>query len=275
MPDLTIPFIVLIFIAGTAAGAFRAYRQIKAFRKDSQSSAALRKWSAMPLPPSVHEPKATAAMYIHILALLILAIIAFRTAFSPGFFNNSFGVNEATMRALVWFIQWGSLTIIAYLLGSHLTACIQTVFRSDLVTIRITENGLFYGRSFLSWNQFSHCTVEKKASLLKLYSPFSPELPSLLLKPNASENLTELGDMIYRFLPSSPSQENRAWYQKGYLLVPTMLLACLPVVIAAWLTSVFLHELSLYVIALLMVILVYLGGAVTNLFAFGSLGARK
>jgi len=273
MPTPMLLFI--LFIAGTTAGAISAYRLIVASRKAGQRSDALCEWSEMPLPTWRYEPYAITAILFHTFAVMALTVAALHAASNPGILNNPLFANDTNMIAMGWFIQCGSIGLIGYQLGPLLIAIPLIILRREPLAYAITEKGMVLGRNLLPWRWFSHLSIDSDGGILRLYSAFSPDLPSLISKPPESVPLVELSNTIHGFLPLYPSKDNRAWYRTKFLLIPTMLLVCLPVVAAGWLAFRLPRELSLFVIALLASILIFLGGKVISLFAFGVLSTRS
>ena len=271
------PPLILLFtlsIVGTIAGAIYAYRLIVTARQAGQRSDTLRAWSEMPLPSWRHEPHSTIAILIHTLAALGLGFVALRAASNDGILSSPLFANDAQMIVLVWFIQCGSILMVGFHIGSLLITFPLTVFRREPVALAITEQGVIHGRNTLPWHWFSHFAVDSEAGMLILYSPFSPDLPTLISKPPKSVSLVELGDTMHAFLPSHPSVGRRAWFQQKFYLVPTMILVCLSIIALGWLASSLQRELALFLMALLMVLLIFLGGKVLSLFAFGVLTTR-
>jgi hypothetical protein len=262
------PFFVF-FIVGTMAGALYAYRLIMASRQPGQRSATLNQWWEKPLPAWKYEPHASAAILIHTLSVLVLGFLALSAASNPGIVNNPLYANDTIMMALVWFVEYGSILIVGYLLGSLLIGFPLIVFRKTPVAVAITEKGMAFGRNLLPWRWFSHFAIDRDAGILRLFSAFSPDLPSMTLKLPEPVPLVELDGTLQGFLPVHPPESSRAWYQTKYLLLPAMLLACLAIVAAGWLASRLSRELSLFAITLLTTLLVFLGGRILNMVAFG------
>jgi hypothetical protein len=269
MPPLIL--LIILFIVGTIAGVIHTYRLIAAARKAGPRSAVLSEWSGMPLPSWKYESYATTAMLIHILAVLVLAVAALRTASNPGILNNPLIANDTSLIGMVWFIQCGCYALMGYQLGAVLNGILLIVLRKEPVAMAVTEKGMLHGQNLLPWGWFSHFTIDHDAGILRLYSAFSPDLPSLIAKLPEPVPLAELSNTIHKFLPSQPPEGKRAWYRMKFLLVPAMLLLCLTVVTAGWLASPLQREVALFLIVMLMSILIFLGGRVITLFAFGVL----
>jgi hypothetical protein len=262
-------FLFILFMVGIMAGAFYAYRLIVASRKASHRSDALHAWSEKPLRSWKYEPCATSAILIHTLTALMLGFLALGSLSNQGILTNPFLANDASMIVLVWFIQCGSILVVGYQLGPLLIAFPLIMLRSTPVAAAITQTGMVIGQNFLPWRWFSHFSVDSEKGIFRLYSAFAPDLPSLTLKLPGSIPLAELDETLRGFLALRPSGGNRVWYQSKFLLLPTMLMACLLVVVPGWLASHLSLELALFVFALLASFLTYLGGLIVNLFAFG------
>jgi hypothetical protein len=267
MPTLSLLFD--FYFLGVIAGAIYSYLMITASRKAGQRPGLLRTWLQMPLSSWRYEPDPTTAILIHTIAVLVISLLALSAASNNGILSIPLFTPDATIIALVWFIQCGSLLVIGYQLGALLLGFPLIVFRRAPVAIAITEQGMLFGSTFLPWHWFSHFSLASHEGILRLFSAFSPDLPSLILKPPDSIPLKELEDILHDFLPLQPAQAKRAWYQTKSLLVPIMLLACLPVIVITWLVSHLQRELALFGIALFTVTLAYLGGRLLKIFAFG------
>ena len=265
----------ILFTVGMIAGAVRAYRLVMANRKAGQRDNTLYEWLEKPLPSWKYEYLATTALLIHTLSTLVLGFLALRAASNQGLIDNPLFAHDTTMISLVWFIQYGCILVVSYHLGSVLISFPLIVFRSQSVAIAITDKGISYGMYFMPWDWFSHFSIDRDGGILRLYSAFSLDLPSLTLKLPESISVGELDDTMDGFLPIRLSEGNHAWYRTKLLLIPTMLLACLLVIALGWLASLLSMELSLFVIALLTSLLVFLGGLILNPFAFGVVPTRN
>jgi hypothetical protein len=264
-------FLIILFIVATIAGAIYTSRLVMTSRKPGQRSGVLSEWSGMPLPSWKYESYATTAMLIHIFAVLVLAVAALRTAANPGILNNPLFANDISLIGMVWFIQCGCISLIGYQLGAVLNGILLIGFRKEPVAIAITEKGVLHGKNLLPWSWFSHFTIDNDSGILILYSAFSPDLASLISKLPESVTLVELSNTMHKFLPFHPPEGKRAWYRMQFVLIPAMLLVCFIVVTAGCLVSRLQRELALFLIVLLMSILIFSGGRVITLFAFGVL----
>lgn len=269
MPPLTLLY--LLFLVGFVFGAVRVHRLIVASRKAAQWPNTLYQWSSIPLPSWRYEPIAVTAILIHALSVLCLGFLALRAASNPGILSIPILASDTTIRVLVWFIQCGSILVVSNQVGSILMTSLMVVFRKELIALAITESGIGFGQYFLPWRWFSHFTVDNEAGLIRKYSVFAPDMPSLTFGMPDQPALVELKELLSRFLPLHPPEVKRAWYHTQRLLIPTMILVCLLIIVLAWLASYLPLELSLFVMTLLTTLLVFAGGVVLNKFAFGVL----
>ncbi len=268
MPTPT--FLFLLFGLCVLAGGLRTIRLRATSRRTGRTPDALHEWSERPLSSWRYEPYSSAAILVHALAISLLSVAALGTASNPATFNNPLVSNDTTMVLLVWIAEGGSISLVGYLLGSLVAFPLAALGRTP-VAVAITEEGMIHGRTLLPWTWFSHFSIDRNRGILRLYSAFSPDLPSFVSKPTVSASLVELSDTLQEYLPRHPANGSRAWYRTKHLLIPTMILLCLPLVVAGWLASLLPQELALFAIALLTTVLTLLGGRVITLFGFGIL----
>jgi hypothetical protein len=262
LPILIILFIVFMLIAG-----FRVSHMLARVRHDGRPSNALYQWSELPLPSWKYEPFSMAAIVIHIIASLLLAGAALATASRPTSFDTILFSNDVTMFILLWIVDGGSLSLIGYLVGSLATFPLASL-RKEPLSYAIIEEGIVHGNTLLPWRLFSHFTVDRKDGIIRLYSAFAPNLPSVVSKPTATL-IDEISRWLCKYLPDHPVNEGLAWYRTKYLLVPSMLLVGFLFVAAGWFTFYLPRELALFSIVMLMSILALLGNRIITLFSFG------
>jgi hypothetical protein len=268
-------FLFILCAAGAVIGALRSYRMISASRKTSPHSQALLEWSEKPFSSLKYEPYAAVAILIHTLAVSAFVLLALIASNNPSLQDNPLFANDLTMTLLDWFIQCGCMAVIGYQFGSVLVAFPMIIFRRERVSIALTEEGMIHGQNLLPWRWFSHFSIDSHRGILRLFSVFAPDLPSLISNPPAPIALMELSDRIQGFLPLQPSEEKRSWYRSKIFLVPAIALVCILLAMAGWLALRLQRELSLFVNTLLMSILIFAGGVIMNLFAFGVLTTRS
>lgn len=266
MPTLKI--LLLLFTAWALAGGLRTFRQLLIHRRPSQAFQTIEAWSERPLSSWRYEPYSAAAILVHTLAISALSIAALAAASSSVRFKILLIPNDTTTTALLWIVEGGSISLIGYLLGSVLAFPLVRLTRSP-VAFAITEDGMVIGLTLLPWRWFSHFSVDSREGILRLYSAFSPDLPSLVSRPTRALPLTEIGATLQRFLPTHPAAGGRAWYRTKRLLIPTMILVSVPLVAAGWLASHLSRELALFVIALCTTSLAALGSRIITTFGFG------
>jgi hypothetical protein len=208
------------------------------------------------------------AILIHTLGVSALSLMALGAAENPTSFDNPWFTNDQTMVFLVWIAAGGSIALEGYLLGSMLAFPLTRLGQAP-ISMAITEQGMLHGSTLMPWSWFSHFSIDPQGGLLRLYSAFAPDLPSLISKPPASVGLHELGNTLQDYLPSQPPNPNRVWYRSKYWLIPTMILACLSLVGAGTIAHYLPRELALFGIAASATILFLLGGRVITLFGFG------
>ncbi len=209
---ITLMPLFIFFTVGAIAGAVYAYRLITTARKAMQTPGSLYAWPAVPLSSWKFEPEASTAILVHTLAILSLGLFALSAAWNGGILSYPFFANDTTMIALVWFVQYGSILVTGYQLGATLITFPLVIFRRKPVPAAITEKGMTFGRNFLPWSWFSRFAIDGGEGILRLYSAFAPDLPSLTLKLPESIPMEELAEAMQKFLPAHPAG-GRAWYQ--------------------------------------------------------------
>jgi hypothetical protein len=262
LPILIILFIVFMLIAG-----FRVSRMLARVRHGGRPSNTLHQWSEPPLSSWKYEPFSMAAILIHIIASLLLAGAALATASRPTSFDTAFFSNDITMLVLLWIVDGGSLSLIGYLVGSLATFPLASL-RKEPILYAITEQGIVHGITLLPWRLFSYFSVDQNDGIIRFYSAFAPDLPSVVLKPSVSL-IDEISSSLRKYLPDHPVNVGLAWHRTKYMLVPTMLLLCFLFVAAGWFTFYLPRELALFSIAMLMFIVALLGNRLITLFSFG------
>jgi hypothetical protein len=260
----------LLFGLFVLVGGLRTARLLAARRRGDAALAARYRWSEERLSSWKYEPYSAGAISIHTLAVSVLAIAALGAAANPDVFDDTLVPNDATMTALLWFADGGCISLVGYLLGSLLAFPVSSLGRGS-IAFAITDEGIVHGRTLLPWRWFSHFSVDHLGGILRFYSAFSPDLPSVVSKPASSASLGEIIDQVEGYLPAQPAPMSRRWYRSKRMLMPTMILVCLPLVGAGWLASHLPRAMALFGTALLMAILVSLGARVMTLFGFGAL----
>jgi hypothetical protein len=265
MPTLT-PLLLLFFIF-MLVGGIRTFRLLAARRKGSSPAQALLRWSEKPLSSWRYEPYTAAAVLVHTLAICALSLATFSAAGKPATFSAPLFSNDRTMTILTWIAEGGSMALIGYLLGAALAFPVFSL-RSTPIQMAITARGVVHGRTLLPWHWFSHFSIDQEG-FLRLYSAFSPDLPSLISKPPTSALLAEVSKALQEYLPGGRADGNRAWYRTKFFLIPTMVLVCFPFVAATWFALRLPREMALFCIALLASALSIVGGGIISLFGFG------
>ena len=266
--------LLFLFCTSTLAGSFRTLRLLANSRRSDRSMNTLHKWSEKPLPSWKYEPYSAAAVLIHLLAISVLSVAALNATSNPADFIDTSILNSTNMVVVVWIAEEGSISLVGYILGTLAAFPVASLIRTT-VTSAIIRDGVIHGNTFIPWERFSHFSIDRNNGILRLYSAFSPDMPTLMSNPIKSVSLDELGDTLQEYLPVNPENSNRAWYQTKYLLIPTMILVCLPLVIVGWLASHLSRELALFAIALSTGILALLGGHIKSFFAFGRLAREN
>jgi hypothetical protein len=269
------PFILrLLFGAGLIASGLRVFHQLKILRRAEQPIQVLYAWSERPLSSWRYEPHTATSILIHTLGVSVLSLIALGAAGNPTSFDNPLITNDQTMVFLVWIAAGGSIALVGYLLGSMLAFPLTRLWQPP-ISMAITDQGMLHGSSLMPWGWFSHFSVDPNSGLLRLYSAFAPDLPSLVSKPPASEGLDEIGKALQDYLPSQPANPSRAWYRSKYWLIPTIILVCLPLVGTGYIAHYLPRELALFGMAASSAVLFLLGGRIITLFGFGILSIRE
>jgi hypothetical protein len=269
----TLKLLLFLFGVCALAGGLRTFRLLAIRRRAGRTFPSLHEWSETPLSSWRYEPYSAAAILVHTLAITVLSIAALGAATNPDAFDDSLISNDKTMGVLIWIAEGGSISLVAYLLGS-LVAFPLAALRRGPIAFAITEEGILYGHTLMPWHWFSHFSIDRLGGVLRLYSGFSPDLPSLVSKPTASASLAEIGETLQKYLPRQPATTNGGWYRTKHLLLPTMILVCIPLVSVGWLVSHLPRVLALFGVALSTAILAMLGGRLITLFGFGILMIR-
>lgn len=269
----TIGHLRILFGVFALFGGLRTFRLLAIRRRAAQNVHALHEWSEKPLSSWRYEPFSAGAILIHALALSTLGLAVLGAASNPSAFNDRFVGNDFNTIVLSWIAEGGSISLVGYLLGSVFAFPLASLRKSP-IACAITEEGVMHGRTQMRWHWFSHFTIDRTQGLLSLHSAFSPDMSSVVLKPSSSGLLREIGNTLRAYLPDEPGSSRRAWYRTKHLLIPAMVLVCLPLVAAGWLAAYLPRELAMFMIAASTAILFLLGGRVVMLFGFGLLRIR-
>lgn len=270
----TTKLLQLLFGAGILAGILRVTRALGIQRRTAQPFQGLYTWSEKSLSSWKYEPYQAIAIFIHTLGVSVLSLMALGAAKNPTSFDNPLITRDSTMVILVWMAAGGSIALVGYLLGSML-AFPLTRIKKALIQVAITEEGIGHGSTLLSWRWFSHFSIDPHGGLVRLYSAFAPDLPSLVSKPATPAELEEISKALEDYLPRQPANLTQAWYRSKYWLIPSMILACLLFVGAGYIALYLPRELALFVMAASSAILFLLGGRVITLFGFGRLWIKE
>jgi hypothetical protein len=262
LPILITLFIVFVLIAG-----FRVSRMLDRVRQGGQPSNAIHQWYEQPLSSWKYEPFSMVAILIHSIASLLLAGAALVTASKPTSFDTTLFSNDITMFVLLWIVDGGSLSLAGYLVGSLATFPLASL-RKKPIPYAITEQGIVHGNTLLPWRLFSYFSVDHNNGVIRFYSAFAPDLPSVVSKPTPAL-FGEIAASLQKDLPERLANGSFAWYRTKYLLIPAMILVCFPFVAAGWLAFYLPRELALFAIAMLMNFLALLGSRCITLYSFG------
>jgi hypothetical protein len=273
-PMPTLKPLLLLFAVSMLAGGLQTFRRLVTLRRTGLTYQALREWMEEPLSTWRYEPYISAAVLIHILAILVLCVAVLSAATKPAAFNDPLLLSDRTMVILDWIAEGGSMMLVGYLAGS-LVAFPFASFRRAPITAAITAEGMVHGHSLLPWRWFSHFSIDFNTGLLRLYSAFSPDLPNLISKPPVLTPLAEIEDTLQEYLPGQPATAGRAWYQTKYFVIPMMILVCLPLVAAGWFAASLPRTLALFANAVIASVLALAGGRLITLFGFGVLKIGK
>jgi hypothetical protein len=259
--------LVILFAVFALISGLRVFRLLVKIRSDGELPNALYQWSESPLSSWKYEPFSMAAILVHIIASLLLACAALATASKSTSFDTTFFSNDTTMFVLLWIVDGGSLSLVGYLVGSLTTFPLASL-RKEPIPYAITEGGIVHGSTLLPWRLFSHFSVDHNDGILRFYSAFAPDLPSVVSKPPTTL-FVEITGSLSKYLPERIVNGSLAWYRTKYLLVPAMILVCTPFIAAGWFTFYLPRELALFSIAMLMFIVALLGNRLITLFSFG------
>lgn len=269
------PFILrILFLIGLLTGGLRVFRQLKIRKKVAQPFQGLYAWSERRLSSWRYEPYMSVAILIHTLGVSVLSLIALGAAENPTNLDNPWFTNDQTMVFLVWIGAGGSIALVGYLLGSMLAFPLTRLWQAPISMV-ITEQGMLHGSTLMPWSWFSHFSSDPSGGLLRIYSAFAPDLPSLVSKPPSSVGLDEIDKALQDYLPSQPPNPSRAWYRSRYWLIPTMIMVCLLLVGVGYIAHYLPRELALFGMAVSSAVLFLLGGRVITLFGFGIFSIKE
>ncbi len=261
----------VFFILGTLVGYIHTYSLLKSAPIPIQRPDIIFEWQEKPLSEWKYEPFSKSVILLHTLAILALSGIAIHATSNPGYDLSLTG--NMIIIFMDWFSQYGSMALIGYLLGAMIFSLLKV--RKTISYSIITETGVTSGKIMLPWHYFSHFTMDHQNRILRLFSAFSPDLQTAITKIPGSISLTEVSNTLQKFLPDHPPEGRLAWYRTKFMLVPAMLLVCLPLLALGWLASSLPRSLALFALVSITVLVVYLGQRVVVLFAFGKQGKRK
>jgi hypothetical protein len=261
----------VFFILGTLVGYIHTYSLLKSAPIPIQRPDIIFEWQEKPLSEWKYEPFSKSVILLHTLAILALSSIAIHATSNPGYDLSLTG--NMIIIFMDWFSQYGSMALIGYLLGAMIFSLLKV--RKTISYSIITETGVTSGKIMLPWHYFSHFTMDNQNRILRLFSAFSPDLQTAITKIPGSISLTEVSNTLQKFLPDHPPEGRHAWYRTKFMLVPAMLLVCLPLLVLGWLASSLPRSLALFALVSITVLVVYLGQRVVVLFAFGKQGKRK
>ena len=266
--------LLFLFWVTALAGGFRTVRRLITSRRSDTPLNAMHAWTEVSLPSWKYEPFSVAAILIHLLAISVLSFTALNATTNPSDFNDTGVLSSTNIVIMVWIAEGGSISLVGYMLGSLAAFPVASLIKIPVINA-ITRDGVVHGRTLMPWVWFSHFSIDRNSGLLRLYSAYTPDMPCFVSNPSESVPLDALKKTLQEYLPANSANGNRPWYRTKHLLIPTMILVCLPFVAAGCLASRLSRELALFAITLLTAILSVLGGQIISLFAFGILRIKN
>jgi hypothetical protein len=175
------------------------------------------------------------SILINDMGLICLAIILVITSANSDVFAY---LTKYVISLLLSLLSMFGIIIAAYSIGSSLAFHFARQWIQP-VSYAISEEGLFYGGSIVSWKSFSHYEIGPDDGMISLFSSYSPSIRIWVLNP-PSESFSGILAIIQKNLPPSPPIDNTTSWRHSPL---TLILGIGSIAIVASLPAVwgFLH----------------------------------
>ena len=199
---------------------------LKSLRSKSHPQAEVA-WQQAPLSPWRYETLSMAAISIHSLGLLVLAVLLTLSVARTG-------IRPLLVQLAGWalFVSVFGLIFTSYMAGVGVAFLLAQQWIKP-VSHGISGGGLWYGGSLYGWNSFDHYESGPEEGLISLYSSYSPPLRTWVLQPPA-ESVQGVIELVQSHLPpASVAAEPISWQRSP----STLLLGMTSLVLAALLPA--------------------------------------
>lgn len=183
---------------------------LKKMRSQEHPQAEIR-WKQAPLSPWRYETLTMVAVTIHslgligIVGLLLWSLSGFRLFTSPP------GAGQLLLSILAMFALFFTSYVTGVMIAYHMA---QPWIRP--ASYGISEAGLMYGGSLVEWKSYSHYEIGPDEGLISLYSSYSPQLRTWVLRPPAELFARVLG-LIQKHVSQMPPIESSSTLQRSPL----------------------------------------------------------
>jgi len=170
-------------------------------------------WKQPPLSVWRYETLTMIAITLHTLGLICLTVFVILSLMRNDLLNLSSNTNRSLLFAAIaafaiLFTTYSSGVAIAF----HF---IQPWIAP--ISYGISNDGLFYGGSLITWKSYSHYEIGPNNGLISLYSSDSPPLRTWVIQPPAESFSSVLG-IIEKNLSSMPRMDNILSWQRSPLM---------------------------------------------------------
>src|SRR5512138_3103785 len=261
--------ILLLIIAGLLAayGGYSVVTGVRKIRKPRRYASALVYWEERPGGMMSQDFAGWLGIFIHRLALIAIGVASLVVIVRRVPAGGEAFTTSTTLSFLADLLMYGAVGITFFAFGFSFLGPLAEDSGGDH-QYAVSEEGLLMGGLLLPWNAFTHYTLDTERTRIYIWSASLPGALGMVAEIPDHMQLCSLAQVLRAHLPEG--------YMKrpfGGLAFPLlMFMLCAPFVLAAWWLSVAPHLLALISNALLVLMLLPLGGQLINRLVYGSKG---
>jgi hypothetical protein len=242
-------------------------RSIRKFRAPRNYTGELLSWVERPYTSFKYEPDTWIAINIHRLALFLTGCVCLYLLFVRPVTGLAIPGVPAYLGGLIVFaILGGCVSGMGFFWGQALFGPLAEFLGGDS-HYAISDGGVLYGGQLFPWSTYSHYSLNPEGTVIQLWSASFPGAVAFTLTPPSAGEVSRLRGIVESHMPSGEADA------PGFLrrcAFPALMAALAIIFIAAavWSTSLS-YAITMILIAVLMYLLVFLGGRVIMQLIYG------
>ena len=249
-------------------GGYSVLKGTRDVRKPRRYADALFAWSERPGLTFKYDFSNWLGISIHRAALVLMALLAVLTMWVQPNKGFIFPGLPIYLRILLDPLLYLAVVLLGVGCGFSLFGPIADILGGDH-HYAISDAGLLLANQLIPWSAFSHFEHDMQRGVIYVWSASLPATVGLAVILPSGEDLLKLSGLLQRHLPAAGSASSGLFgryefpFRISVACVPFILASGLLYLLAPWRLAVILD-------ALLMWVLLWLGGALINLWIYGN-----